>query len=333
MRKILHDASRRRRWTALGVSGSVWCILWFAGAAIFQAAERDQGWTYFESLYFAYTCLLTIGYGDYYPTSNSGKPFFVVWSLLAIPSLTILISNMSDTVVKFVNDITIWIGNVTILPGEGGIKLAITYPVAKVTRGKIFGNAFRATAPGLLGEASRPRMNRNQSSHHNYKKNDPESMAGQHDEQRGLRQAQKAQDAELAGNRGVPKSKKELHIVLIDEIANVTRDLNSDPPKKYDFEEWMWYLRLVGEDGTYSPSRSLGSSASTSREKEKDGETQRTPWSWVDANSPLMGGHEEPEWVLRRLTTRLQRELRRVDDGLDPGGEVTGRRRLESVQG
>lgn len=179
MRKILYDASRRKRWMALCISASVWFILWFAGAAVFQAAEKDQGWSYFESIYFAYVCLLTIGYGDFYPTSNSGKPFFVVWSLLAIPSLTILISNMSDTVAKLVNDGTIWIGNVTILPGERGIKFAITYPVAKITRGKVFGDSFRATAPGLLGESRRPKMDRNQSSRNNFKEDDSESAAGQ----------------------------------------------------------------------------------------------------------------------------------------------------------
>ena len=61
---------------------------------MFFKSERNQGWTYFGSLYFSYTSLLTIGYGDFAPQSNSGKPFFVFWSLLAIPTLTILISNM-----------------------------------------------------------------------------------------------------------------------------------------------------------------------------------------------------------------------------------------------
>lgn len=48
-------------------------------------AEHAQQWTYLESLYFAYTSLLTIGYGTPFPQSNAGKPFFVIWSLLAVP--------------------------------------------------------------------------------------------------------------------------------------------------------------------------------------------------------------------------------------------------------
>lgn len=60
-----------------------------------------------EALYFSYTSLLTIGYGDYSPHSNAGKAFFVLWSLLAVPSLTILISNMGDTIVKWFSDFTV----------------------------------------------------------------------------------------------------------------------------------------------------------------------------------------------------------------------------------
>jgi potassium channel subfamily K len=327
MRKILHDASRRKRWTALCISGSVWFILWFAGAAVFQAAERDQGWSYFESIYFAYVCLLTIGYGDFYPTSNSGKPFFVFWSLLAIPSLTILISNMSDTIVKAVNDATIWVGNVTILPAEGGIKLAITYPVAKITRGKIFGDRFRATAPGLLGESRRPRMDRNQSSRNNFKTDDPESAAGQHNDQRGKREAQKAKDAEASGYRDFPKTKKDLYVVLIDEIASVTRDLSSSPLREYSFEEWMWYLRLIEEDGDVPQDYSISSTSTSKKEKIGEGQGKQNDgggaigrqWNWVDTNSPLMRSQEEPQWVLKRLTRRLQRELRALNSALDYG--------------
>ena len=38
-------------------------MLWFVGAAIFVQTEYKQHWTYFQSLYFAYVSLMTIGYG------------------------------------------------------------------------------------------------------------------------------------------------------------------------------------------------------------------------------------------------------------------------------
>jgi potassium channel subfamily K len=152
MRKVQENAAARRRWTALAVSGTTWFFLWFAGAAVFQvhtpsplpshvqqaltdnqATEANaQQWSYYQGLYFSYTSLLTIGYGDLYPVSNAGKPFFVFWSLLAIPSLTILISNMGDTIVKGIRDLTLWIGTVTVLPSEHGIRASFKLSLRRV---------------------------------------------------------------------------------------------------------------------------------------------------------------------------------------------------------
>ncbi|KAF9885029.1 hypothetical protein FE257_000760 [Aspergillus nanangensis] len=71
-----------------------WLVLWFISAAVFRASERQQDWSYFVALYFTFTSLTTIGYGDFYPTSSLGKVFFVFWSLLALPILTNLVTAM-----------------------------------------------------------------------------------------------------------------------------------------------------------------------------------------------------------------------------------------------
>lgn len=112
---------------------------------MFYKAEKNQQWTYFQSLYFAYTSLLTIGYGDFQPISNSGKPFFVFWSLLAVPTLTILISDMGETVVKVIKEATIWLGEITVLPNEQeGMKDRLRHGVYKMTLGKIDGGSAKA---------------------------------------------------------------------------------------------------------------------------------------------------------------------------------------------
>lgn len=116
MRSVQEMAAKEQRYIGLAISIMAFAILWFVGAAVFWQAEKNQNWSYFESLYFAYTSILTIGYGDFYTMSNSGKPFFVFWSLLSVPALTILISNMGDTVVKGVKDVTIWLGEISVLP-------------------------------------------------------------------------------------------------------------------------------------------------------------------------------------------------------------------------
>ncbi|EFQ34427.1 ion channel protein [Colletotrichum graminicola] len=123
MRKIQYEASVRRRWMAMSISLSSVLILWLVGAKIFQECERPyQHWSYFDGFYFAFVTLTTIGYGDRTPISNAGKAFFVFWSLLALPTMTVMISNAGDTVVKAVRDTTLELGNITILPGELGFR-------------------------------------------------------------------------------------------------------------------------------------------------------------------------------------------------------------------
>lgn len=93
---IKSDFNRRRRWEALVISFAAWLLLWLVSAVIFRLSERSQGWSYFEALYFTYTSLTTIGYGDFFPTSNFGNVFFVFWSLLAVPVLTSLVTVMGE---------------------------------------------------------------------------------------------------------------------------------------------------------------------------------------------------------------------------------------------
>ncbi|KAJ6031427.1 hypothetical protein N7540_002159 [Penicillium herquei] len=84
----------RRKWVELGLFSAAWFVLWLASAVVFYHSEKGNNWTYFVALYFTYTSLTTIGYGDYFPTSNFGKVYFIFWSLLAIPILTNLVTAM-----------------------------------------------------------------------------------------------------------------------------------------------------------------------------------------------------------------------------------------------
>jgi len=125
MREIEEKVEKVQRYSALGVSFFAYVLIWLIGALVFWFTEqRPQHLTYFEALYFAYTTLLTIGYGDFYPQSNSGKPFFVVWSLIAIPTVTVLISNLGKTLIEWLKVGTLWVGQRTILPerNNNGVK-------------------------------------------------------------------------------------------------------------------------------------------------------------------------------------------------------------------
>ena len=515
MRKIQHHSARTRRWMAMATSTGTWLALWLIGAYIFQACEHPyQGWDYFDGFYLAFVSLTTIGYGDFTPISNAGRAFFVFWSLLALPTTTILISNAGDTIVKSISDATNAVGRITILPGERGLKRDLKEVIRTITCGAVFDDVdIEEDPPGLLG-AAQPQAGEQEEANaeeeeeeeaeaedavNDYEKNvhdnrpfdDEEAAAveggsrlngkpggigdakkssnisdevndsGESETEKGpqvdgptlpessiernanttyhdmaaiakdgvqMRQTapstlpapaqdmstlpqvrrahtnfspgrSKMQDAEndLAGtgprrarteehmhssrrsqtkkrqstgsgsglasgnwsasasNSGyklgslasqsmpridlpqeLPASRAEYHCVLIDEIAQVTEHLRHQPPRKYTFQEWAWFLRLIGEDehnadlhrrAHTKPSKKSGRSADGGNDGKDNAKTSldlnpdhedpsRLQWSWVGARSPLMGSQEEAEWILDKLTKRLQAELRTTREAI-----------------
>ena len=120
MRTIQMNTKKFKNWYALGLSITAFSLLWAVGAVVFWQCEKEvQGMTYFKALYFCYVSLLTIGYGDLAPESNPGRPFFVLWSLIAVPTMTILISDLGSTVINKFKHGTFKLADFTVLPKEG----------------------------------------------------------------------------------------------------------------------------------------------------------------------------------------------------------------------
>jgi potassium channel subfamily K len=98
MQLIIVKAARKR----ILYSMSLWIFftffLWLVGAVVFYWAEKDQQWTYFQAVYFTFISILAIGYGDISLHSMPGKAFFVLWSLIVVPTLTMLISTGTEAV-------------------------------------------------------------------------------------------------------------------------------------------------------------------------------------------------------------------------------------------
>ncbi|KAB5517394.1 hypothetical protein GE09DRAFT_1208593 [Coniochaeta sp. 2T2.1] len=100
-RAIQSKASRKWRWTMLAMSVGAWLLLLFGGAAVFVRCEKQyQAWSYFDALYMAFVSLTTIGYGDLAPTSSCARSFFVLWSLLGVPTITIVISSLETPLLR-----------------------------------------------------------------------------------------------------------------------------------------------------------------------------------------------------------------------------------------
>lgn len=429
MREIQQKADWRRRWVAMGISTSSWLVLWLVGAKVFQVCEEPyQHWDYFDGVYLGFVSLTTIGYGDLTPISNPGKSFFVFWSLLALPTMTILISHAGDTVVKGIRDATDMIGSLTILPGEQGFHKAAKELLQKVTFGKVFGEDIKGSPPGFHGDAERhidtdsSEEGTESENEHHYGDSEHyggrrggESDQGELDAERaGTRQAakeraEKREEDEKGRSEGmrrrqqrhgsedgsqsspsgtnkkealkhastwngsskassqtgsndnralrlqrtksvarkdlpkdIPQDRAEYHVVLLEEIARVTQHLKSQPPRKYTWDEWAWYLKLIGEDeGNPATHRKVHPHIHAKKAKQKNGgdndktagrdtkednDTSRgqTQWSWVGARSPLMGSQEEAEWIREKLTQKLLQELKAVRDRKQQGpGEDT----------
>jgi potassium channel subfamily K len=372
MRRIQHQAARRRRWIALAISTSTWLVLWLVGAWIFLECERRyQDWTYFDAFYMCFISLMTIGYGDVTPISNGGKSFFVLWSLLALPTMTILISHAGDTVIKGIRDATDSLGSITILPGDRGFERELKRVLHMASCGVLFEEDIQDTPPGFLGAAQQSQGSESENERDEGERGQKRRTIRLHAKKAASRRAgdkaaaagrSKANNASSEGEKGaeagvptasrsstlaqlshrrtslgarrlevpeIPDRKAEYRLMLIEEIAQVTQHLKYKPPRRYTFQEWARYLKLIGEDEASAEThrkveidqrnRSHGNGKATddrgANRRPNGGEMRnedggRTQWSWVGDKSPLLGSQDEAEWILEKLIRKLDDELR-----------------------
>lgn len=305
MRKVRKIAAAEHKWLLLFISLGAWSMLWLLGAVAFWQSERYRGWTYFQALYFSYTSLFTIGYGDLRPVGTWAKPFFVFWSLLAIPTVTIVISNVGDTIVRAIRDLTIYLGELTILPGEKSFR----------DRLKEF---FRKTEEEVALEDEKDRSEDN-----NQEEDQDESQAVER--VGGVMEAEELREEEIARKRGDIAAENIHHYqyLLVHELRKMFRYVKSGTTKEFEYDEWEYYLRLIGEDEsvmTYHgnpPEEAEGMSEEerTARSvQESDVREKRARWSWIDHTSPLMADKEEAEWLLEALAETLEKELKRQSE-------------------
>ena len=213
MRKIQHEANKFRKWFALTLSVTAFATLWCVGAVVFwQAEHATQQLSYFEALYFCYVSLLTIGYGDLAPRSNAGKPFFVVWSLIAVPTMTILISDMGDTVIDSFKQGTFRLADWTLLPKKG-----------------IY-SAFMRKNPWLWNWLQRISASRRVKKGFKVGPEEDESRRIPTIEE--LAKVENCSDAELTRR-------------LAFAIRHTADDLKHHNSKKYSYEQWVEFTRLI----------------------------------------------------------------------------------------
>ncbi|KAF2760520.1 voltage-gated potassium channel [Pseudovirgaria hyperparasitica] len=279
MRSIQKSTATYKKWWRLCVSIIAFGILWAVGAVVFWQAEQDtQGLTYFQSLYFCYVSLLTIGYGDLSPRSNAGRCFFVVWSLIAVPTMTILISDMGDTIISNFKRGTFKVADFTVLPKAG------------------IWRTFLDNFPTLFNYLQRKAEDRAR------KKRIKQGMLGPPDED--LEDPETTPNletlaAEAEHDDTGEADESELAHRLARAIRRTANDLKDDKPKRYSYEEWAEFTRLI---------RFTTEKNQDAREQDDEG---LVDWDWIGEDSPMMAKQSEPEFVLDRLCESLSRYAKR----------------------
>ena len=258
--------------------------MWCVGAIGFWKAEaKTQGLSYFQSLYFCYVSLLTIGYGDLSPKSNAGKPFFIVWSLVAVPTMTILISDMGDTVIASFKRGTFTLADWTVLPKAGlWRELLEKYPWLLLWLQKKSKEAEekKRVAQGL--------------------------RVGPEDEDINATTPPTMEEVAELDSLDDHACARKLAIA----IRRTANDLKADPPCRYSYEEWAEHTRLI-----------RFSRMSKEELDEEEEEQGLLDWDWIGEDSPMLAEETEAEWVLDRLCESLDRYMRKQGPGKTSNGE------------
>ena len=277
MRNIQEKTQHFKQWTALAMSSAAFGILWCIGALVFWQAEKHTlDMTYFEGLYLCFVSLLTIGYGDFAPKSNVGRPFFVLWSLIAVPTMTVLVSDLGETVITRFKQGTSIFADFTILPKSGLWHEFLQH--ASWLRSWLEQRQARKETERRLSRGFETGPDPAEDEEVIERKPTIEKLAKEQD--------RKPSDAELARK-------------LAQAIRTVANHMK-DGRDRYDYEEWVQFTELI---------------RFTKTDRAEEDEEDIIEWDWIGEDSPMMTRNSEPEFVLDRLCESMGRYIRRLNPG------------------
>ncbi len=151
---------------------------------------------------------------------------------------------MGDTVIKGFSDLTIWIGSLTVLPGESGVR-ASSRQAMKTFTTWARDSAKNFTGPGILGAYPRQHEPRVEATEYENRMLDKlADRLGSHigdDDQPAANENRQDED-------DLMNDIQFYHYVLARECRNVQKNLSTSPPKEYTWEDWEYYLKLMGNE-------------------------------------------------------------------------------------
>jgi potassium channel subfamily K len=235
--------------------------------------------------------------------------FFVFWSLLAVPTITILISNIGDTLIRFIRDMTLFIGEITILPGDQSFvdKIKDLYHTSLIGWWLEETTGEKTSSP--KDKTSTATGNANNSA-------GPNNVSGHLEAEEQEKEKHAHQQGDI-----VAENIHHYNYLLFREVRKMIDYASNHPTRQFDYLEWEYYLGLIA--GKNKPDVSGDESNKNQAQAVND-------WSWIDKESPLMGHKSEVEWLLGALTKALERELREAsgvqifESENEASGEVDG---------
>ena len=93
-------------------------------------------------------------------------------------------------------------------------------------------------------------------------------------------------------------------------IRHTANHLKDDPPRRYCYEEWAEYTRLIRFSRLSKEEIELA--------EEEQGIAE---WDWIGEDSPMLADSTESEWVLDRLCESLNRYMRKQEIGVSAGNK------------
>ena len=109
-------------------------------------------------------------------------------------------------------------------------------------------------------------------------------------------------EAEADAN-GHPPTPTHISYRLALALQLVTIDMSSETPKRYSYEEWVEFLRLIRLSRRYARKGSRGIQGHL----EESEEERIEKWNWIGDDSPLLTFKTESEWLMGRLMQSLVR--------------------------
>lgn len=118
--------------------------------------------------------------------------------------------------------------------------------------------------------------------------------------------------AEAEQDTAKPPTHSSLSRRLALSIQKVSVDIRLSEPKRYAYEEWVEFTRLIRLTTPERLNDELGTVAT-----ENEDEEGLVNWDWIGNDSPMMSTMSESEWLLERLCESLVRLEKRKEIAYD----------------